>query len=337
MLREVSKLDKQYDLTIVGGGPAGIFAGFYAGLREASAQLIESLPVLGGQVSALYPEKRILDVAGIPDIQAQHLIDQQLEQFKGFPIDVKTNQTVTNIEPTDDGFTITTSSDKTYSKNVVIAVGNGSFSPRPLAIDNVKEFEGKSLFYAITDLSHFKNHRVLIAGGGDSALDEALMLEPVAKEVHLVHRRNEFRALEHTVGQVKDSTIDVQTPYMIKAIEKSDDGMLVTIKKMRSDDETETLEVDDVIVSYGFTSDHKTVDGWNLDLATDHRLFSVNTQMETSVPGIYAIGDSVTYPGKQALIATAYGEAPIAINSIMAKLYPDRRGPMHSSSIIKQK
>lgn len=330
-------MDKQYDVTIIGGGPAGIFAGFYAGLREASAQLIESLPVLGGQVSALYPEKRILDVAGIPDIQAQHLIDQQLEQFKGFPIDVKTNQTVTNIEPADDGFVITTSSEKSYSKSVVIAVGNGSFSPRPLAIDNVKKFEGKSLFYAITDLNHFKGHRVLIAGGGDSALDEALMLQSVAKEVHLVHRRNEFRALEYTVAQVKDSAIDVQTPYMINAIEKTDNGMLVTVKKMRSDDETETFEVDDVIVSYGFTSDHKTVDGWNLDLATDHRLFTVNTQMETSVPGIYAIGDSVTYPGKQALIATAYGEAPIAINSIMAKLYPDRRGPMHSSSIIKQK
>ncbi|WP_308440891.1 NAD(P)/FAD-dependent oxidoreductase [Secundilactobacillus yichangensis] len=333
----MSKLDKQYDLTIIGGGPAGIFAGFYAGLREASAQLIESLPVLGGQVSALYPEKRILDVAGIPNIQAQHLIDQQLEQFKQFPIDVKTDQTVTNIEQTADGFTVTTPRETTHSKTVLIAVGNGSFSPRPLAIDNVKEFEGKSLFYAITDLNHFKGHRVLIAGGGDSALDEALMLEPVAKSVHLVHRRNEFRALEHTVAQVKASTIDIQTPYMISAIEKTDDGMLVTIKKMRTDDETETIEVDDVIVSYGFTSDHKTVDGWNIDLATDHRLFKVDTQMATSVPGIYAIGDGVTYPGKQALIATAYGEAPIAVNAIMASLYPDRRGPMHSSSIIKQK
>lgn len=330
-------MDKQYDLTIIGGGPAGIFAGFYAGLREASAQLIESLPVLGGQVSALYPEKRILDVAGIPNIQAQHLIDQQVEQFKQFPIDVKTEQTVTNIEKTADGFTVTTPSEVTHSKNVLIAVGNGSFAPRPLAIDNVKKFEGKSLFYAVTDLAHFKGHRVLIAGGGDSALDEALMLEPVAKSVHLVHRRNEFRALEHTVAQVKASTVDVQTPYMIKTIEKTDNGMLVTIKKMRSDDETETFEVDDVIVSYGFTSDHKTVDGWGIDLETDHRLFKVNTQMETSVPGIYAIGDSVTYPGKQALIATAYGEAPIAVNAIMAKLYPDRRGPMHSSSIIKQK
>lgn len=330
-------MDKQYDLTIIGGGPAGIFAGFYAGLREASAQLIESLPVLGGQVSALYPEKRILDVAGIPDIQAQHLIDRQVEQFKQFPIDVKTEQTVTNIEKTADGFTVTTPSEVTHSKNVLIAVGNGSFAPRPLAIDNVKEFEGKSLFYAVTDLNHFKGHRVLIAGGGDSALDEALMLEPVAKSVHLVHRRNEFRALEHTVAQVEASTVDVQTPYMINTIEKTDNGLFVTVKKMRSDDETETFEVDDVIVSYGFTSDHKTVDGWNIDLETDHRLFKVNTQMETSVPGIYAIGDSVTYPGKQALIATAYGEAPIAVNSIMAKLYPDRRGPMHSSSIIKQK
>ncbi|MTV82082.1 NAD(P)/FAD-dependent oxidoreductase [Secundilactobacillus folii] len=329
----MSKLDKQYDLTIVGGGPAGIFAGFYAGLREASAQLIESLPVMGGQVSALYPEKHILDVAGIPDIQAQHLIDQQLAQFQQFPIDVKTEQTVTDIKQVADGFEITTPTETTRSKTVLIAVGNGSFSPRPLVIDNVKEFEGKNLFYAITDLKHFTNHRVLIAGGGDSALDEALMLEPVAKEVHLVHRRNEFRALEHTVAQVKDSTVDVHTPYMIKAIEQGDSGLQVTIKKMRTEDDTQKIEVDDVIVSYGFTSDHKTVDGWNIDLDTDHRLFKVDTQMQTSVPGIYAIGDSVTYPGKQALIATAFGEAPIAVNAIMAKLYPDRRGPIHSSSI----
>ena len=123
---------------------------------------------------------------------------------------------------------------------------------------------------------------------------------------------------------------------MIKAIEKDRQWHAGHRQKMRSDDETETFEVDDVIVSYGFT-DHKTVDSWNIDLETDHRLFKVNSQMETSTPGIYAIGDSVTYPGKQALIATAYGEAPIAVNSIMAKLYPDRRGPMHSSSIIKQK
>lgn len=332
----MSELDEQYDLTIVGGGPAGIFAGFYAGLREAKAQLIESLPVLGGQVSALYPEKRILDVAGIPDIQAQHLIEQQVEQFNQFPIDVKTEQTVTGIKQVADGFEVTTPAEVTRTKAVLIAVGNGSFSPRPLAIDNVKDFEGKNLFYAVTNLKKFTNHRVLIAGGGDSALDEALMLEPVANTVHLVHRRNEFRALEHTVAQVEGSSIDVQTPYMIKSIAQSDSGLQVTIKKMRSDDETKTIEVDDVIVSYGFTSDHKTVDAWGIDLETDHRLFKVDTKMQTSVPGIYAIGDGVTYPGKQALIATAFGEAPIAINSIMAELYPDRRGPMHSSSIKRE-
>lgn len=334
----MSILDEQYDLTIVGGGPAGIFAGFYAGLREASAQLVESLPVLGGQVSALYPEKRILDVAGIPDIQAQHLIDQQLQQFKQFPIDVKTEQTVTDIKAVSGGFEVTTPAGVSATKTVLIAVGNGSFSPRPLNIDNVAEFEGKNLFYAVTDLEHFRGRRVLIAGGGDSALDEALMLAPAAKSVHLVHRRNEFRALEHTVAQVKDSdAIETITPYMIHAITQKESGLEVTLKKMRSDDDFKTLAVDDVIVSYGFTSDHKTVDGWGIQLETDHRLFKVDSTMQTSVPGVYAIGDGVTYPGKQALIATAFGEAPIAVNAIMQSLYPDRRGPMHSSSIIKQK
>lgn len=326
-------MDKQYDLTIIGGGPAGIFAGFYAGMREASAQLIESLPVLGGQVSALYPEKHILDVAGIPDIKAQQLIDQQKAQFDQFPIDVKTDQTVTDIRQQADGFEIVTPAGSSFSKAVVIAVGNGSFSPRPLVIDNLSEFEGKHLFYAVTDLERFRDKRVLIAGGGDSALDEAMMLLTVAKEVHVVHRRDQFRALEHTVSEVKTSAVDIQTPYMIQAIDQGDNGLKVTLKKMRTDDDTKQLEVDDVIVSYGFTSDHKTVDAWQLDLATDHRLFKVDSTMQTSIPGVYAIGDGVTYEGKQALIATAFGEAPIAVNAIMAKLYPERRGPGHSSSL----
>lgn len=325
-------MTESYDLTIIGGGPAGIFAGFYAGMHEANAQLIESLPQLGGQVQALYPEKHILDIAGIPDIQAQDLIKQQVKQLAQFPITQKLDQTVTDIQRTADGFMVTTPAGTSESKAIVIAVGNGSFSPRPLVIDNVAELQGKHLFYAVTNVERFRDKRVLIAGGGDSALDQALMLAPVAKSVQLVHRRDEFRALEHTVAQVKASDIEVTTPYMIKAAEPVADGVAVTLKKMRTD-ETITTVVDDIVVSYGFTSDHKTVDAWGIDLETERHLFKVDTTMQTSEPGIYAIGDGVTYPGKQALIATAFGEAPIAVNAIMQTLYPTRRGPAHSSSI----
>lgn len=332
-MRGAFELEKQYEITIIGGGPAGIFAAFYAGLREASVQLIESLPVLGGQVSALYPEKTILDVAGIPGIQAQKLIDQQLEQLKNFPVDLKLNQAVTDITKTADGFDIVTPKETTHSKAVIIAVGNGSFSPRKLAIDNADEFEGKQLFYSVNDLEHFRNHRVLIAGGGDSAIDQALMLEPVANSVELIHRRDQFRALEHSVAQMEASSIVKHTPYLIKAIDKADDGLNVTLKKMHSEDELETVQADDVLVSYGFTSDHKVVDAWHLDLDTDRHLFKVDSTMQTSVPAVYAIGDGVTYKGKQPLIASAFGEAPIAVNSIMQTLFPDRRAPLHSTAL----
>lgn len=324
-----------YDITIIGGGPAGIFAGFYAGLREAKAQLIESLPDLGGQVNALYPEKKILDVAGFPSIRGHQLIEGQLAQLQDFPIEVKSNQSVTDIIRTDDGFDIVTPVETTHTKTVIIAVGNGSFSPRRLVIDNEAELENQHLFYSVSDLDHFRGKRVIIAGGGDAALDQALMLEEVALSVTLVHRRDEFRALEHSVSRVESSSIEVMTPYLIKEVTDTGDGLEVGLKKMRTDDPLLVKKADDIVVSYGFTSDHKIVDGWHLDIDTDRHLFKVDSTMQTSEPGVYAIGDGVTYEGKQALIASGYGEAPVAVSAAMASLYPGRRGPVHSTSLSR--
>ncbi len=211
-------METTYDITIIGGGPAGIFAGFYAGLREAKAQLIESLPDLGGQVQALYPEKKILDVAGFPAIRGQQLIQQQITQLNDFPIEIKTNQAVTDIVRTATGFDVVTPVETTHTKTVIIAVGNGSFSPRRLAIENAADLENKHLFYSVSDLSHFANKRVIIAGGGDAALDQAMMLEEVATSVTLVHRRDTFRALEHSVSRLEASDVNVMTPYLIKAV-----------------------------------------------------------------------------------------------------------------------
>ncbi|WP_288531346.1 NAD(P)/FAD-dependent oxidoreductase [uncultured Secundilactobacillus sp.] len=328
-------METTYDITIIGGGPAGIFAGFYAGLREAKAQLIESLPDLGGQVQALYPEKKILDVAGFPAIRGQQLIQQQITQLNDFPIEIKTNQAVTDIVRTATGFEVVSPVETTHTKTVIIAVGNGSFSPRRLAIENAADLENKHLFYSVSDLSHFANKRVIIAGGGDAALDQAMMLEEVATSVTLVHRRDTFRALEHSVSRLAASDVNVMTPYLIKTVTEKDGELEVGLKKMRTDDPLVVQTVDDVVVSYGFTSDHKVVDGWHLDLDAEHHLFKVDSTMLTSEPGIYAIGDGVTYAGKQALIASGYGEAPIAVNAAMNQLYPDRRGPVHSTSLSK--
>lgn len=326
-----------YDVTIVGGGPAGMFAAFYAGLRELNAQLIESLPQLGGQVSALYPEKEILDVAGYPQIEGQHLIDQLTDQMEQAPIEKYLNQTVDNVEKVTGGFKITTKQRVSYSKTVVIALGNGAFSPRKLAVDNVEQFEDHQLFYAVTHRDDFKNQRILIAGGGDSAIDMALMLEPVASEVHLMHRREKFRGLEHEVTKLKQSDVILELPYLLKEVTENEDHSLhLTMKKMRSDDEKE-LDVDDVIVNYGFTSDNKALTSWSLGLEQERHDIVVDSNMQTSVGGVYAIGDGINYPGKIKLIASAFGEAPTAINAVAKQLYPDRHAPVHSTSLASRK
>jgi len=327
-------MTETYDITIIGGGPAGMFAAFYAGMRKAKTQLVESLADLGGQVNALYPEKTILDVAGYPAVQGRDLIAAQRQQLDQFPLTIKTNQPVTNLQKTDAGFVVMTPQGTTVSKTVIIAVGNGAFTPRPLNVANIDELvESGRVLYSVPNREQLRGKRVLVAGGGDAAIDQALMLEPVAQSVTLLHRRDQFRGLEHMVDLLHQSSVTVQTPYLIRAIAETPDGDLaVTVKHVGGDME-ETLRVDNVLVSYGFTSDYHVIEGWDVTVERDRRLIAVDSTMATSVPGIYAIGDGVTYPGKQPLIATGYGEAPIAVHSIMTDFFPDRRSPVHSTSI----
>lgn len=327
-------MEQTYDVTIVGGGPAGMFAAFYAGLHELKAQLIESLPQLGGQVAALYPEKQIWDVAGEAGVQGRELIAKLEKQMAIAPIDQFLGEQVTNVVKLADGtFKIESAQRTSYSKAVVIALGNGAFSPRRLALDGAAELEGQQVRYFVNNQTDFTDRRVAVLGGGDSAIDMALMLEPVAKEVHLIHRRDSFRALEHTVTQLKNSTVQVQTPYLPKDLRlNADDSVELTLKKMRSDEEKH-LEVDKILVNYGFTSNNAALNEWELPLASERGLIKVDSRMETSVPGVYAIGDGVTYPGKAALIAVGFGEAPIAITALAKELYPKKRMATHSSSM----
>lgn len=326
-----------YDVTIVGGGPAGMFAAFYAGLRELKGQLIESLPQLGGQVSALYPEKDILDIAGFANVTGQQLIDQLTDQMAQAPIETRLNETVEDVVRVDGGFKVVTNKRTSYSKTVLIALGNGAFSPRKLAVDNTEQFEEHQIFYAVTHKEDFRNQRVLVAGGGDAAIDMALMLEPVASEVHLMHRREKFRGLEHEVTRLKQSSVQLELPYLLKGIdENADHSLHLTMKKMRSEDE-KALDVDDVVVSYGFTSDNKALTSWSLDLAQERHDIVVDSTMQTSEPGVFAIGDGVNFDGKVKLIASAFGEAPTAISSVAKLLYPDRHAPVHSTSLASRR
>ena len=327
-------MTEQYDVTIIGGGPAGMFAAFYCGLHELNAQLIESLPQLGGQVGALYPEKQIWDVAGMPGVTGRQLIESLKKQMQVAPVKTFTGETVTDVLKQDDGTFVIKSDQRTSrSRAVVIALGNGAFQPRKLALPGADELEGRQLHYFVTHKDAFAGQRVAVLGGGDSAIGIALMLEPVAKQVSIIHRRDQFRGLEHTVTKLKESSVNLVTPYLPRALTVQDDqSVTLNIKKMHTD-EVDTLNVDQVVVNYGFTSNNAALNEWSLDLASQRNLITVDSNMQTSVDGVYAIGDGVTYPGKTALIATAFGEAPTAITALAKQLYPDKRMAMHSSSM----
>ncbi|MCI5812483.1 MAG: NAD(P)/FAD-dependent oxidoreductase [Limosilactobacillus coleohominis] len=326
--------DSIYDVTIVGGGPVGMFASFYAGMHELKTQLIEALPQLGGQITALYPEKQIWDVAGKPGVLGQELITDLKKQMSIVKVDQKLGTKVTNVvKDADDWFTITTTQGISRSKTVVIALGNGAFTPRKLALNGVDELSVGKVNYFVKHKDDYANQRVAVLGGGNSAMDMALMLESVADKVYLIHRREEFRGLALTRSQLQASTVQLMTPYLPRTIEEQDNGSItMNLKKMRSDSEA-TLNVDKVLVNYGFTSNNAALTDWQLDLATDRHQIKVDSKMQTNIPGVYAIGDDNIYPGKTPLIATGFGEAPIAITDLAKKLYPHKRMATHSSSM----
>lgn len=325
--------DQTVDILIIGGGPTGMFTAFYGGMRQASVKLIESMPQLGGQLAALYPEKYIYDVAGFPKVRAQKLVDNLAEQMKHFPIDVCLEEKVLNVVKLRERlFEVTTDKGTHYARAVIITAGVGAFEPRKLALPEASKYEKVNLHYFVRNLNAFKDQRVLISGGGDSAVDWALMLAPIAKEVTLIHRRDSFRAHEHSVETLMNSNVNVITPKEIVALHGDERIERVTIADCKNKDETFELEVDAVIISFGFISALGPIAEWGLEI--EKGSIVVNTQMETSIPGFFAAGDITTYPGKVKLIAVGFGEAPTAINN--AKVYIDpsaRLAPGHSSNL----
>ncbi|RNA67396.1 NAD(P)/FAD-dependent oxidoreductase [Alteribacter keqinensis] len=333
----MSKEREIYDITIIGGGPVGIFTAFYGGMRQAKVKIIEAMPQLGGQLSALYPEKFIYDIAGFPKVRAQELVDSLVEQAGQFEQTVALEQAVEKVEKgEDDIFILTTDKEVHYSKTIVITAGVGAFKPRKLEIDGAEQYEGKNLHYFVNDLNKFAGDRVLLAGGGDSAVDWTLMLEDIAEKVTIVHRRNKFRAHEHSVNQLMDSDkINVRTPYTVEKLHGDGEKITAVDIKMKDSDEVETVEVDAVIVNYGFVSALGPIKEWGLEI--EKNSIVVNSKMETNIKGIYAAGDVATYDGKVKLIACGFGEAPIAVNNAKASIDPKARVfPGHSSSMFPQ-
>ncbi|MBE8847405.1 NAD(P)/FAD-dependent oxidoreductase [Enterococcus durans] len=321
-----------YDITIIGAGPVGMFAAFYAGMRQAKTKIIDSLPQLGGQLSTLYPEKYIYDIPGYPAIKASELVGNLEKQLTTFNHTFQLNEEVLSITKDEDIIEITTTKGIHYSKAVILTLGNGSFQPRKLNLPDATTYENHGIDYFVNDLMKYAGKKVAIAGGGDSAIDWALMLEPIASEVYLIHRRPEFRGHEHSVNLLKSSSVNLLTPYLIESL-SGENGELTDIRlQMVKSDETIDLMVDSLIVNYGFTSNLGHLATWGLE--SSRNAIAVNSDMSTSVPGIYAAGDICSYDGKVKLIATGFGEAPTAVNNALHFINPKERAqPGHSTSL----
>lgn len=323
------------DLTIIGGGPTGLFGLFYAGMREMSAKLIDSLEELGGQLTALYPEKFIYDMPGFPKVRAKDLVAAMAEQGLQYGAEVCLGQKVERLERREDGLwqLVTREGVAHLSRTVVITVGAGSFTPRKLSLPRLEEFEGHGVAYFVKDLKRYAGRRVLIVGGGDSALDWAQTLEPIARKVTLIHRRDRFRAHESSVRRLLASSVEVNLFWELAAIHGNGQVEAVTIFENRSGVRRD-MPVDEIIFSLGFQADIGPIRNWGLEL--EGNAIKVNSRMETNLPGVYAAGDVCTYDGKLKLIATGTGEVAIAVNHAKTFIDPKARAfPGHSTELVR--
>lgn len=322
------------DITILGAGPTGLFALFYAGMRGMSAQIIDALSEPGGQLLALYPEKYIFDVAGFPRVLAKDLVAAQMEQVKQFGFPMHFDQHVISLEEDGGTFTLVTETDRFPTRAIVIAAGIGAFSPRRLPQPCAEPWYGKGIHDRVLDPERFRGKRVLIIGGGDSAFDWAHQLLDRASSVTLVHRSDRFRAHAATVEEIRAACAEgratMLTFHELQDISGNGDNLAGVVLKDIKGKTTVAIACDAILPMLGFVSDLGTIGEWGLTLEKDEVV--VNSMMETGRQGIWAAGDITTYPGKLKLIATGYSEAAIAVNQAVHWLYPEKKvNPGHSS------
>jgi thioredoxin reductase (NADPH) len=327
------------DISIIGGGPTGLFGLFYAGMRGVRAQIIDALPQLGGQLTALYPEKYIFDVAGFPKILAKELVKGMAEQGLQWKAPLHLGQKVIGLTRAEqDGkplFTVVTEQDQYPGRTVLIAGGIGAFTPRKLPLRDSDRWLGRGLYDRVLDPQEFAGKRILIVGGGDSAFDWAVNLQGVAGSIVMIHRRDGFRAHQATVAQVQAlaaaGKMELRTFWELKAILGGERLEAVTIVNNKTKEE-ETLPMDAVIPQLGFVSSLGAIAEWGLDIEKGE--IRVSQTMATSIAGIFAAGDIATYPGKLKLIATGVSEACIAVNHAVHFINPAAKiEPGHSSNM----
>ena len=319
------------DVAIIGAGPIGLFAVFELGLLDIRCHLIDILPKAGGQCAELYPEKPIYDIPGFPVISGQELVDNLMKQIHPFGPKFHLGEMVERMEVVGTAeqplFRIGTDNDKTIeAKSVFIAAGGGSFQPKKPPIPGLDAYENKSVFYSVRKMDHFKGRRVVIVGGGDSALDWALNLHPVADRITLVHRRDAFRAAPHSVNAMRELVNSGDMEFVLGQVTavKGDGGQLSALTIRRENGEVYDHPCDDMMPFFGLTMKLGPIAGWGINL--HENLVPVDTaKFETSVPGIFAVGDINTYPGKLKLILSGFHEATLAAQRAHRYVYPDKK------------
>lgn len=318
------------DVAIIGAGPVGLFAIFECGMVGLKCHVIDVLPEIGGQCSALYPEKPIYDIPSQPEIMAQDLIDNLEKQAAPFDPIYHLNQQVVSLSNNDGIWHLKTSTDvEIKTKAIIIAGGAGSFGPNKPPLENIEAYEGTSIFYMVRKKQDFADKNIVVAGGGDSAVDWALSLADIAKSVRLVHRRDKFRAAPESVSKLHDlaekGRIELVTPYQLHGLE-GQNSILSGVQVKDNKGDVRFLEADVLLPFYGLAMELGPIADWGLSLDHHHIAISPTTG-QTSTDMIYAVGDIATYKNKLKLILTGFSECAFAAHDIYKKLYPDT--PLH--------
>jgi len=331
---QAAEVHETTDVVIVGAGPVGLFAVFELGMLKIRASLVDALADAGGQCRALYPEKPIYDIPGYPEIMAGELVDELQAQAAPFKPSYHLGQRVEAVDRDQPGtgWIVTTSAGTRIACTaVLIAAGVGAFAPKRPPLDGLSTYEnqgpGAGVHYMVGKREAFRGRRVVIAGGGDSALDWTLSLADLASKIHVVHRRDKFRAAPESVAKMRalaadpESPVELVVPYQLAGLSGTD-GVLEGVTVATLDGETRFLEADALLPFFGLSQNLGPIANWNLNLARNLIRVAQST-CETSVPGIYAIGDIATYPGKLKLILCGFSEAAMAAHAIFGRVYPN--------------